>query len=119
MSHYRIQLYKYNCGGLIGNLTFAWKLPEIIDQTRQFSTTKRVAGMIPKYEQRACAKDFREKYANIASITPVFRRSLVQYLTGKIPEYVYSSSLFLSISVVFCLICFVLFFCFFHFSKDG
>ena len=80
MSYYRIQLYKYNCGGRIGNLTFAWKLPKIIDQTRQFSTTKPVADMIQKYEQGACAKEFREKYANIrqyANIIPVLRRSLV------------------------------------------
>ena len=71
MSYYRIQLYKYNCGDRIGNLTFAWKLPETIDQTRQFSTNKSVADMIPKYKRHACAKDFREKYANIANITPV------------------------------------------------
>ena len=42
--------------------------------------------MIPKFECPVTAKIMREKYANIAAITPVIKRNTEEFLTGKKPE---------------------------------
>ena len=52
----------------------------------QIATIDKVRSMVPKFECAAIAKDMRSKYSKIAGVTPAVRRSLVQYLTGKIPQ---------------------------------
>lgn len=67
---------------------FVWKVPDgPLDQTRQHCCVNEVQKLIPKFESRATAAIFCEKYSKVTGITPVVRRSLVQFLTGKIPEY--------------------------------
>ena len=83
---YRIRLYQYNVGGRLGNLVFAWKIPEVINQNLQYKTVTEIEKMIPKFECRVTAKIMREKYANIAAITPVIRRNIAEFLTGRKPE---------------------------------
>jgi len=82
----RIQLYKYNAGGNLGNLTFAWKVDDEINQTKQHVTVSEVEKMIPIYQSRQEAKELREKYANVGNLTPALKRNLVSFLTGKIPQ---------------------------------
>ena len=66
---------------------FVWKVPDgSLDQTRQHRSVNDVQKLIPKFESRATAAIFREKYSKITGITPVVRRSLVEFLSGKIPE---------------------------------
>ena len=79
-------MYKYNAD--IGNLVFVWKIGSEIDQMLQHKTAKEVEKMIPVFESRLEAKEMREKYSNCADMSPVHRRNLVQYLTGKIPQSV-------------------------------
>ena len=83
---YRIQLYQYNVEGILGNLVFPWKIPEVINQNLQYKTVTEIEKMIPKFECRVTAKIMREKYANIAAITPVIRRNIAEFLTGRKPE---------------------------------
>lgn len=73
-------------GGKIGNLTFMWKVSDPIDQTKQCIAVKDVERQIPLFESRLTAKIMRDKYANVSGISPVVRRSLVEFLTGKTPE---------------------------------
>ena len=80
---YRIQVYKYNCGGNLGNLTFVWKIHDHVDQARQLLTIEEVKKSVPKFETEALARKMREKYCNISGVTPVVRRSMVEFLTGK------------------------------------
>jgi hypothetical protein len=55
-------LCKYFCGGQVGNIVFAWRLPEgEIDQTQQFQTINTVKKMVPQYESQAAAKDIRDR----------------------------------------------------------
>ena len=82
---YRIQVYQYNVGGRLRNLVFAWKIPEVINQNLQFKTVTEIEKTIPKFERRVTAKIMREKYANIAAITPVIRRNIAEFLTGRKP----------------------------------
>jgi len=42
--------------------------------------------MVPQFETAAMAREMRSKYTKISGIKPAVRRSLVQYLTGKIPR---------------------------------
>lgn len=83
---FRIQIYKFNCGSSIGNLTFAWKVDQEIDQKRQVDCVVEVRKMVPQFEKLVMAKEMREKYSKISGLTPALRRNLVQYLTGKIPK---------------------------------
>ena len=83
-----MQLYKYNCGGSYGTLTFVWKLENIIDQKQQIDVVTKVRTIVPKFEKCFLAKQMRTKYSNITGMTPALRRNLVQYLTGAIPRYI-------------------------------
>ena len=80
-------MFKHNCGGAIGNLVFVWKVPKgPLDQQKQYECISSVRDKLPQFERRASADLFRKKFSKIAGITPVLRRSLVEFLTGKIPE---------------------------------
>ena len=79
-------MYKYNAGGQNGNVTFIWNIGDEIDQTQQHKTVKEIEKMIRIFESRIEAKEMRGKYSNCASLTPVLRRNLVQFLTGKVPQ---------------------------------
>lgn len=82
-----MQLFKYNAGGKIGNISFVWKIPEgEIEQASQHKTVQCIAKVVPEYETRAAAREMRERYLNRSGLSPVIRRNLVQYLTGKIPQ---------------------------------
>ena len=70
----------------IGNVVFVWKVSPTIDQTEQHKTVIKVKETIPQYETRATEKEIREKYSRITGISPVVRRSLFQFVTGKIPK---------------------------------
>ena len=59
---------------------------EVINQTLQYKTVTETEKMILKFECRLTAKIMREKYANIAAITPVIRRNIVEFLTGRKPK---------------------------------
>ena len=82
-------MFKYNCGGCLGNATFIWKVGNEIDQTKQIKAITEARKMIPKFEKAAFAKEIRNKYCKITSggITPVVRRNLVEFLTGQISRY--------------------------------
>ena len=79
----RIQVFKHNYGGSIGNLLFVWKVPDgPLDQTRQHRCVNEVQKLIPKFESRAIAAIFREKFSKITGITPVVRsKKLEKYLS--------------------------------------
>ena len=77
---------KYNVGARIGNVVFVWKVPLTIDQTEQHKTVIKVKETIPQFETRAIEKEIREKYSRSTGISPVLRRSLVQFVTGEIPN---------------------------------
>ena len=79
-------MYKYKAGGQNGNITFIWNIGDEIDQTQQHKTVKEIEKMIRIFESRIEAKEMRGKYSNCASLTPVLRRNLVQFLTGKVPQ---------------------------------
>ena len=66
---------------------FVWKVPDgNLDQTLQHRCVSQVQKMIPTFENRTTASIFWKKYVKIMGITPVVRRSLVEFLTGKEPE---------------------------------
>ena len=58
---FRVQLYKQNIGGNLGNLVFLWKVPQNINQSQQHKTVIRVKDMVPQYECRATARELREQ----------------------------------------------------------
>ena len=73
---YRLQIFKHNCGGSIGNLVFVWIVPDgLLDQTRQFNCVSKVKKQIPTFESRMSASLFRSKYMKITGLTLVVRRS--------------------------------------------
>ena len=84
---FRVQLYKQNIGGNLGNLVFLWKVPQNINQSQQHKTVIRVKVMVPQYECRATARELREQFSKICGETAVVRRQFVKFLTGKIPQY--------------------------------
>ena len=83
---FRIQVYKYNASAKIGNICFIWKVPEETDQVRQHQTVREVEKLLPMFETRLEAKYLCEKYENIATVSPILRRNIVEFLTGKVPQ---------------------------------
>ena len=81
-------MFKYNCGGYLGNATFIWKVSQDVDLTKQMNAISNSRKMVPTFEKASFAKEMRKKYHKIAGITPFLRRSLVEFLTGKIPRCV-------------------------------
>ena len=79
-------MMKYNCGGYLGNATFIWKIGAEVDFNQQMNTVLEARKMVPTFEKASFAKEMRTKYNKIAGITPVVRRNLVEFLTGKIPR---------------------------------
>jgi len=67
-------------------MTFIWKVGDIINQNLQILTIDKVRKMVPQFETAAMAREMRSKYTKISGIKPAVRRSLMQYLTGKIPR---------------------------------
>ena len=84
---FRVQLYKQNVGGNLGNFVLLWKVTQNINQSQQHKTVIRVKDMVPQYECRATARELREQFSKIYGVTPVARRQFVKFLTGKIPQY--------------------------------
>ena len=84
---FRVQLYKQNVGGNLGNFVLLWKVTQNINQSQQHETVIRVKDMVPQYECRATARELREQFSKIYGVTPVVRRQFVKFLTGKIPQY--------------------------------
>lgn len=82
-------MFKYNCGSHLGNAVFIWKIGDKLDLTKQSETLVMTRKLVPTFEKESLAREMRKKYEKIANITPVVRRSLVEFLTGKIPRYVY------------------------------
>ena len=59
---------------------------EAINQNLQYKTVTEIQKMILEFECRVTAKIMRETYAKIAAITPVIRRNIAEFLTGRKPE---------------------------------
>ena len=59
---FRVQLYKQNVGGNLGNLVLLWKVPQNINQSQQHETVIRVKDMLHQYECRATARELREQF---------------------------------------------------------
>ena len=78
-------MYKYNASAKIRNICFIWKVPEETDQVRQHQTVREVEKLLPMFETRLEAKYLCEKYENIATVSPILRRNIVEFLTGKVP----------------------------------
>ena len=57
---FRVQLYKQNVGGNLGNLLFLWKASKNINQSQQHKIVIRVKNMAPQYECRTTARELRE-----------------------------------------------------------
>ena len=57
----------------------------MINQTLQYKTVTETEKMIPKFECRLTAK-IMKKIFYIAAITPVIRRNIVEFLTGRKPK---------------------------------
>ena len=79
-------MYKYNTSAKIGNICFIWKVPEETGQVRQHQTVREVEKLLPMLETRLETKYLSEKYENNASVSPILRRNIVEFLTGKVPQ---------------------------------
>ena len=79
-------MHKYNASAKIGNICFIWKVHEETDQVRQHQIVREVEKLLPMFETRLEAKYLREKYENIATVSPILRRNIVEFLTGKVPQ---------------------------------
>ena len=88
LSHtFRIQVFKYNVGAHIGNITMIWKLPSgELEQTQKHVTLMTAKKQVPVYEKRATGREIKDRYAGITDLNPVLRRNLVEFVTGKIPS---------------------------------
>ena len=76
-------MYKYNASAKFGNICFIWKVPEETDQVRQHQTVGEVEKLLPMFETRLEAKYLREKYENIATVSPILRCNIVEFLMEK------------------------------------
>ena len=79
-------MYKYNASAKIGNICFIWKVHEETDQVRQHQIVREIEKLLPMFETRLEAKCLSEKYENIATVSPILRRNIVEFLTGKVPQ---------------------------------
>ena len=83
-------MYKHYCGSHIGNALFIWKIEDgKLDLTKQCEVLVKTRKLVPSFEKASFAKEMRKKFEKVANITPVVRRSLVEYLTVKIPRCIY------------------------------
>ena len=79
-------MYKYNANAKIENISFIWKVPEEKDQVHQHQTVREVRKLLLMFQTRSEAKYLREKYENIATVSPILRPNIVKFLTGKVPQ---------------------------------
>ena len=78
-------MYEYDASAKIGSICFIWKVPEETDQVRQHQT-ERSRKTTPNFETLLEAKYLREKYENIATVSPILWHDTVEFLTGKVPQ---------------------------------
>ena len=48
--------------------------------------SREVEKLLPMFETRLEAKHLREKYENIATVSLILQRNIVEFLTGKVPQ---------------------------------
>lgn len=76
------EVMKYSPGGSWRTCIFLWKVPdEGIDRQK----SDRIAGLLkeqmPTFHTRAMQAEFRNRFSNVAKITPAIRRAIYRFLT--------------------------------------
>ena len=79
-------MYKYSASAKIRNICFIWKIPEETDLVRQDQTVIVAEKLLPMFETQLEVRCLREKYENIATVSPIFQRNIVEFLTKKVPQ---------------------------------
>ena len=72
---------KYPYGNRLGTLSFVWKVPEEVDETKNARVMLQMTEEIAKHSTREMRRDFIEKYQRFATASKSLLRSIYHDLT--------------------------------------
>ena len=80
-----VSVYTYCSGNYYGNTTYAWRLPEELNDRSvesQMDAISQVRETIPIYSTRAMRMDFIHKFSKVTKTKPAILRAMWSYLQG-------------------------------------
>ena len=80
-----VSVYTYCSGNYYGNTTYAWRLPEDLNDRSdesQMNAISQVRETIPIYSTRAMRMDFINKFSKVTKTKPAILRAMWSYLQG-------------------------------------
>lgn len=78
-----IMTYTYCHGNYLGNMVFAWRVPEEDrSDDSKIQAVQAIQPLLPVYSTREMRRDFMMRYAKCTKMKPAVMRNMYQYLTN-------------------------------------